>query len=216
MNFNKIKPSAVSVAVTAALFSATSFAASLPTSSVKPLAVEFEMQSAKDVDKTVSKQKVAKQNYYIVRLESAPIVQVKGALDKNVKGNQLMMGSQVVNQHAATLQQERALFASQLASKVPGAQVERHFDTLMNAVVVKSKADIFDQLKKVPGVSRVFKEQMFHANMDASLDLIRAKNVWENLGGDVNAGKDVRVAIVDSGIEPSNPMFSGEGFTKAN
>ena len=46
--------------------------------------------------------------------------------------------------------------------------------------------------------------------MDASLDLIGAVETWEQFGGKESAGAGVKVAVIDSGIRPENPLFSTE------
>ena len=83
----------------------------------------------------------------------------------------------------------------------------------INAVVVTSTDDIFEQLQNVDGVKAVFREEMYYEQMDASLDLIKAKQVWEQLGGDMNAGKGIKVAVIDGGIRPESPLFKDTGFT---
>ncbi len=53
---------------------------------------------------------------------------------------------------------------------------------------------------------------MYYEQMDASLGLIKAKQVWEKLGGSAEAGKGIKVAVIDGGIRPENPMFRDDGF----
>jgi minor extracellular serine protease Vpr len=154
-------------------------------------------------------------NYFIVKLENAPLAKAASVSEKSAqdKGNRLDMSSAAAVKHSAVLATERQSFAQSLKKSIPDAQVERHYDTVMNAVVVTSESDIFEQLSAMPGVTQVYREEMYYEQMDASLDLIKAKQVWEQLGGNAEAGKGVKVAVIDGGIRPENPMFRDTGFT---
>lgn len=153
--------------------------------------------------------------YFIVKLENAPLAQAATTSQKatGTKGNLLDMSSAAVAKHSAVLATERQSFAQNLKKSLPDAQLDRHYDTVLNAVVVTSERDIFDQLSALPGVTQVYREEMYYEQMDTSLDLIKAKQVWEKLGGSAEAGKGIKVAVIDGGIRPENPMFRDTGFT---
>ncbi|WP_105166555.1 S8 family serine peptidase [Pseudoalteromonas sp. T1lg23B] len=205
---NKIRMSAIAASVCGALMMANAQAGVGEVLSLKSM----EIENQKTFTKGSKDDMLVKQQYYIVRLESPALVNVKGALQKNASGNKYSMQSQAVQSHVQVLAQERSQFASTMAQAIPGAQVERHFDSTINAVVVKSQQDIYEQLKALPGVTKVFKSQTYTQQMDSSLSLINAPVAWEKLGGDRNVGKGIRVAIVDSGIVPTNPMFDDSGM----
>jgi len=151
--------------------------------------------------------------YFIVQLQSAPLGAVSAAMSEfREHGNKLDLSSAAAVKHSNVLAAERAEFANTLAQALPSAAIERHYDTVFNGVVVTAKDDVFEQLKNLEGVTAVYREEMFYEQMDASLDLVKAKQVWEQLGGNMNAGKGVKVAIIDGGIRPENPMFSDAGF----
>lgn len=151
-------------------------------------------------------------NYYIVQLESAPLAATAGVVSTDGNGNRLDLQSAAAKKQADVLAQERQAFTQALKAAIPSADVERHYDTVFNGVVVTSKDDIFDTLKNLEGVQGVYREEMYYEQMDASLELIKAKQVWESLGGSANAGKGVKIAVIDGGIRPENPMFRDAGF----
>ena len=43
--------------------------------------------------------------------------------------------------------------------------------------------------------------------LDRALDLVHASAAWSALGGQQNAGKGVRIAILDTGIDQDQPAF---------
>jgi len=78
-------------------------------------------------------------------------------------------------------------------------------DTVVNAVFVYSPDAA--ALAALPGVRRVVPMETHKAHMVKALDLIRAQIGWNNVGGADNAGKGVKIAILDSGIDKDHPAF---------
>jgi len=153
-------------------------------------------------------------HYFIVQLQTAPLGTISAAMSESQEqGNKLDLSSEAAVKHMNVLAAERAAFASTLAQAMPSAEIERHYDTVFNGVVVTAKDDVFAQLKNLEGVTAVYREEMYYEQMDASLDLVKAKQVWEQLGGNMNAGKGIKVAVIDGGIRPENPLFADAGFT---
>lgn len=150
-------------------------------------------------------------HYFIVQLEGAPLATVASKTGGD-SGNKLDLNSSQAKKQADVLAAERSQFVETLRAALPDAQVERHYDTVFNGVVVTAADDVFATLQTLEGVKAVFREEMYYEQMDASLDLIKAKQVWESLGGHANAGKGVKVAVIDGGIRPENPLFSDAGF----
>ncbi|WP_337879617.1 S8 family serine peptidase [Rheinheimera sp.] len=154
-------------------------------------------------------------HYFIVQLENAPLAEAvvsAAPASASAKGNRLDMSSAAATKHSAVLAAERNSFTQNLKKALPDAQVERHYDTVFNGVVVTSQDDIFEKLSALPGVTKVFREEMYYEQMDASLSLINARQVWEQLGGSAEAGKGIKVAVIDGGIRPENPMFRDDGM----
>ncbi|HFC11800.1 MAG TPA: hypothetical protein ENJ56_03070, partial [Anaerolineae bacterium] len=62
-------------------------------------------------------------------------------------------------------------------------------------------------------VKTIYPDQTYQLQLDASLDQIAAPAAWQQLGGSSQAGRGIKVAIIDTGIEPNHPFFNGTGYT---
>ncbi len=209
----------IALAVVAALYSAGSAAAGV-NGNVQPGAMSFELQSkAQNWAPDVRQVTPITQSRFIVELESAPIATYRGELPglsataKGASADKLNLNTANVAQYRRHLDAEVDRFRAALSTRLPSAKVSHRFATLFNGVAVTGGNLSMAQLAALPGVKAVYPERLYTTEMDASLDLINAPAVWEQLGGRDNAGAGVRVAIIDSGIRPEHEMFAGEGFT---
>jgi uncharacterized protein (TIGR03437 family) len=78
--------------------------------------------------------------------------------------------------------------------------------TILNAVFVAGKADRA-ALEALPGVRRVVELEPVKRHAVKAVDLVRAQQAWQALGGEQNAGRGVRIAVLDTGIDNSHPAF---------
>ncbi|RUO21454.1 S8 family serine peptidase [Aliidiomarina haloalkalitolerans] len=175
-----------------------------------------------DKAKALSTQEFREANYLIIELEHAPIATYRGG----VQGYPAtapragmrpidIMSSAATASYQEFLQQEQANFVSQLSAAIPGVSYVQSFQGITNSVVVEvpNSAKARAQIASMPGVKRVYQNERFFPQMDASNSLINAEFAWEMVGSRAEAGQGVRVAIIDSGIIPNHPMFADAGFT---
>lgn len=162
---------------------------------------------------------VSKGEWFLVELEKAPLVEFANSPDApaslRADGRLDAQASESLA-YTSQLRQDQEAFAAALAQEIPGAQVERGFQLVLNAVAVhltEETPDAFRRLKNLPGVARVAPQTIYTVDMDESLPLINVEEVWASLGGAPNAGRGIKVAVVDSGINPDHPMFEGTGFS---
>ena len=90
------------------------------------------------------------------------------------------------------------------------------YQIVLNAVAVKlpdSNLKTLAAIKEMQGVKRVSPQRIYTAEMDYSLPLINAPEVWSQVGGRDNAGAGIKVAIIDSGIDPDHALFDGTGWS---
>jgi len=103
-----------------------------------------------------------------------------------------------------------------LAAQLPGAVVERSYAALFAGAAVRVPGDP-DQAAAIlaarPEVAEVYEDIAFEPALQASAPAIGADALWAELGGRENAGGGVTIAVLDSGIDPSHPMFAPEGWS---
>lgn len=175
-----------------------------------------------DKEKTLRTHEFAEANYLIIELEHQPVATYRGGIDgyAATAPRAGMSPSEIVSSAAAVsyqqfLQNKQAAFVSQLSNVLPGVSFVQGFQGLTNSVVVEApnSAKARAEIARMPGVKRVFQNERFFAQMDASNSLINSQAAWDMVGSRAEAGKGVRVAVIDSGILPNHPMFAGNGFS---
>ena len=85
--------------------------------------------------------------------------------------------------------------------------------TLVNAVFVIAPASRLDELMSIPGVAAVRPMRRFKASLNRATQLMNAPLAWNALGGPANAGKGIKIGILDSGIDQTHPAFQDSTLT---
>lgn len=117
--------------------------------------------------------------------------------------------------YRAMLRERQDRFVDALQGVAPGARATYHYDVVFDGVTVRLTPEQASAAARLPGVVAVTREQPVEPLMDASLPLIGAPRAWADarIGGQMRAGRGVRIAIIDSGITAAHPFFSDGGFT---
>jgi subtilisin family serine protease len=115
--------------------------------------------------------------------------------------------------YESRLEGEQQEFISRAALISPGFQTRTRLRKLANAVSVEGGASELAALSTLPGVKRVQISRQYHSTIDASVPLINAPAVWQNVNGPSAMGEGMKIAIIDTGIDITNPLFSDAGFT---
>jgi uncharacterized protein (TIGR03437 family) len=113
--------------------------------------------------------------------------------------------------YKAALRTEKAPLVTRMQQR--GIPVDWQIETVLNAVLIQATDEDLAWLRTQPGVTAAEFAPTFHVHLDAAATLISAPAVWQSLGGSLNAGRGVLIAIVDSGIQQTNPMFADSGFS---
>ena len=151
---------------------------------------------------------------------SSALVQLNGdplstyTRTKPAHGKKIDFNSNTVRSYRAQLAALRNDYKAWLRVNVPQAKVTGEFDVSLNAVAVQLNGATLTQIAAAPQVRHAEYQGLYRpidAN-DPDLNLISAIQAWAQAGGAANAGRGVKVAIVDTGIEISHPCFSDAGY----
>ena len=163
-------------------------------------------------DTTVSRPTVDRA-YALVQLAAAPLSTYSKT--RPAAGKKVNFSSSTTKSYRALLAAQRNEFKKWLQTNAPKARVRGQWDISLNAVSVKLNGTSLATLRTSPLVKRAEYEGLYYptdAN-DPDLGIIDAMAAWSQGGGAANAGKGVRVAIVDTGIDQDHPCFDDTGYT---
>ena len=124
---------------------------------------------------------------------------------------------------AADLAREQAAFLRRLGRIAPSARPQQRYEVAFNGFALRLDAAQVAALRRLPGVRAVTPAERVRPLMDASLPLVGAPEAWADprVGGAPDAGRGMRIAVIDSGITAAHPLFApGEleappGFPRA-
>lgn len=150
--------------------------------------------------------------------QSIALVQLKGdplstsAKTKPAKGKKVDFSAATTKAYRAQLSALRNDLKKWLAANAPKAQVTGNWDISLNAVTVKLNGASLRLLRQAPQVQYAEYSGVYYKTLDdPDLSLVDAVAGW-GAGGAANAGKGVKVAIIDSGIDVDHPCFDDAGY----
>jgi minor extracellular serine protease Vpr len=149
---------------------------------------------------------------------SSVIVQLKGAplsthsATKPARGKKLDFNRNIVKSYRAQLSALRNDFKRWLQANAPRAKITSQYDISLNAVAVQLNGTAAETLARAPMVERVGPNVLYHPNLSESYKIISASDAWAAAGGRSTAGADVKIGIIDSGIDELHPFFDPTGF----
>ena len=164
----------------------------------------------------------------IVELESPPLATWYQTAPR-AKGptGRLDVNSAAAQGYIAQLEAEQAAFVNAMQNVLPDASASAYFDStgapgalsyqvVLNAVTVDvGKTDVTTAvrtLRGLSGVKNVYRDYEQKPAMYASIPLIDAPAMWEQLGGQDMSGEGIIIASIDTGVYAPNPFFDPAGF----
>jgi subtilisin family serine protease len=121
--------------------------------------------------------------------------------------------SAAAKKYLGFLRAEHSAFATWLRVNVPTARITSNFYTTLNGVAVKLNGAAISRLRNNRDVARLEYNALYHPSMSESHKIINAAAAWAASGGRADAGRGVKVGIIDTGIDASHPFFDPAGFT---
>ncbi|MEJ2133276.1 MAG: hypothetical protein P8Y95_17005, partial [Gammaproteobacteria bacterium] len=105
------------------------------------------------------------------------------------------------------IEEEQAEFMARCESIVPGARLLARTQLVLNALIVEVDAAALPELVKDPAVYRISRVRDYEIELSETVPHIGAAAV-QAMGFD---GSDVRVAVLDSGVDYYHAEFGGSG-----
>jgi minor extracellular serine protease Vpr len=149
----------------------------------------------------------------LFELESVPVVAHEiAAASSAERANPVRIASPAAVDYEAALGMEQRDFEAEAVAVSPDLQVTSELRKLVNAVSVTGPAYEIARIAELPGVKKFQLSRQYHALLNTSVPLINAPAAWSKVGGGAFAGRGIKIAILDSGIDLTNPLFADGGF----
>lgn len=91
-----------------------------------------------------------------------------------------------------------------------GADVAASLTLSLNGFVTDLSAEQAIDLARDGRVQNVFPEEILQVQGSPSNEYLDVEGMWDQVGGEADAGTGVVVGVLDTGIAPENPLFAGE------
>ena len=116
-----------------------------------------------------------------------------------------------VQAHRAKIRAEQDQLAAQIQQL--GGRVISRTDTASNTLAIELPEEKAAQLASLPGVKNYHLERKHKAMLDQTSIVHNLPQVYGMIGGASMAGQGIKIGMIDSGIDITQPAFSGTGFT---
>ena len=142
-------------------------------------------------------------NHYALILSDAPVLSRFGTRDEaNSPAGQSYRRNLEIAQQSIKADLEARQF-----------QVVGSVATTSNAIFVIATPDRVAELQSLRGVTAVIRMRTMHANTNRATALANAPAAWTVAGGSTNAGKGVKIGIIDTGIDQTHPAFQDSSLS---
>ena len=143
----------------------------------------------------------------MVELEGEPAVEAW--IRSRAEGSRSALAASAASTRVAELRVAQARVEELLSAPAIGARVQYRVARAFNGIAVFAEPSRVEAIRALPGVKSV-RPLVLHApaNSTSVPHLGVPPAVWQALG---NAGDDVKVGIIDSGLDYQHAMFGGTG-----
>jgi minor extracellular serine protease Vpr len=152
----------------------------------------------------------------IVVLKNLPLAtydgRVAGYAKTRPSSGKLNPNSAAAKKYLGYLKSQHSAFAKWLQTNVPSAKVTANYYTALNGVAVRLNGNAIGKLRANASVLSVEYNALYRPDMSESYKLINANGAWGSAGGRADAGRGIKVGIIDSGIDATHPFFDPTGF----
>lgn len=138
---------------------------------------------------------------------------IRGYEKTRASSGKLNPNSAAAKKYLGYLGTKHSAFAKWLQTNVPSAKITSQYYTTLNAVAVKLNGAAIGKLANNADVLTVEYNALYRPDMSESYKLINAMGAWTAAGGRAEAGRGIKVGIIDSGIDYRHPFFDPTGFS---
>jgi subtilisin family serine protease len=156
----------------------------------------------------------------VVKLDYAAIASYRGGVAGYAATSPAATGQRKLNLRSANVVRYAAYakgfedrFVAALQRAVPAARVGISLRTVYGGLALRVPANRIADVLRLPGVVAVQSDEPEHLQTDSSPGFIGAPTLWNQLGGQANAGRGVIVGDLDSGAWPEHPSFADNGLS---
>jgi subtilisin family serine protease len=163
---------------------------------------------------------------WIVQLKAKPLARYarakSGIWQAGVARPKLNLKADLSRRYMSRLARTQLRFAARLRKAVRGVRVERMYRVTLNGMAVRMSKAQAAKVRRMRGVLAVTPDIPYRPSMYATPAQIGAPALWAQVGGQANAGRGIKVAIIDSGVYVTkdaagnytgNPCFNDAGYT---
>lgn len=119
----------------------------------------------------------------------------------------LNLESLEVRAYEAYLAERREAFRQALQAQQIHAEVLHEYAVTLNGLAISVRGRDIPKLLRTPGIRGATLSRRIYPLLAESVPLIGAPPVWEQVGGQANAGAGMKIAIIDTGIDPKHPFL---------
>ena len=112
--------------------------------------------------------------------------------------------------YLARLARAQHVAAAQLMRAIPSARISYRYRVILDGFALSLPARKLPTLARLPAVTKIYPSARYELDTNRSPAVIGADAFWATTG---DRGEGVKIAIVDDGIDQTNPFFSPTGFS---
>ncbi len=148
----------------------------------------------------------------IVRLTAPPLAAWSAARQPaSARAAQhLNVHSSAAQAYVAHLTRVQNLAIAAVRTAIPRAVVQERYSILLDGFAVELPAKSLPKLLRVDGVTKIYPSVSYYATMDRGPSVIHATDLQAATG---DKGQGVKIAVVDTGVDPTSPFLNPAGFS---
>jgi minor extracellular serine protease Vpr len=148
----------------------------------------------------------------IVRLSAPPLAAWSSdrSLASATRAHHLDVRSAGAKAYLAKLAKLQNAAAAEVRAAIPSAQVQSRFSILLDGLTVRLPATSLPKLLGVSAVAKIYPTLSYYSTMDRGPGVIKATDLQAATG---DKGQGIKIAVVDTGVDPSSPFLNPTGFS---